>query len=314
MLTAASRCVTVFGSINADMIFSLDRLPVAGQTLIARHFRLEAGGKGANQAVAAALDGAPVTMVGAVGRDALADTALAGLRRSGVDLSHVALVDDPTGCAAVHTDSDGHNQIVVALGANQSVSNTQIDAALLKRTSVMLLQMESPAREVETVIHRCRNAGILSILNVAPAVPLALEALRACGLIVVNDDEAAALGGWLGSAPDAASLHRALGVDVVRTLGKDGAEAGTSAQGAYRVAARAITPLDTTAAGDCFIGVLAAGLARGLPLPECMSRAGTAAALCCLKRGSQSSLPEARETDAALVERGSMTIDRAAAM
>jgi ribokinase len=294
--------ITVFGSINADMIFNMERLPQPGQTLLARHFNLEAGGKGANQAVAAALDDAIVAMVGAVGKDALAETALAGLRASGVDLSHLALCDQPTGCAAVHTDAQGRNQIVVALGANSALSHSQIDDRLLERSSLILLQMESPVAEIQSVIGRARNAGVFSILNLAPAAPLPLEALRACGMIVVNEDEAEALGGWVGCASDAASLHKALGADVVRTLGSRGAEAYAAASGGLHSAARSITPVDTTAAGDCFIGVLAAELARGKPLSECMRRAGTAAALCCQRRGSQSSLPRRMETDAALID------------
>jgi ribokinase len=304
MRTSTTPFITVFGSINADMIFSVDRLPISGQTLLAQHFKLEAGGKGANQAVAAARDHAMVAMVGAVGRDALAETALAGLRDSGVDLSHVAPCEQPTGCAAVHTDAQGRNQIVVALGANAALSHGQIDDRLLERTSLILLQMETPVAQVESVIGRARNAGVFSILNLAPAAPLPLEALRACGMIVVNEDEAEALAGWVGCAPDAAALHRALGVDVVRTLGNQGAEACSSASGVWRAAARSITPVDTTAAGDCFIGVLAAELARGKSLPECMQRAGTAAALCCLRRGSQSSVPRYAETDEALAQWG----------
>jgi ribokinase len=293
--------ITVFGSINADMIFSLDRLPIPGQTLLAQQFRLAAGGKGANQAVAAARDDAQVAMVGAVGRDALADTALAGLRDSRVDLSHVALRERPTGCAAVHTDSEGHNQIVVALGANAELSHTQVDDSLLERSKLILLQMETPVSQVESMLVRARNAGVFSILNLAPAVPLSLVALRSCGMIVVNEDEGRTLAEWIGCAPDAASLYAALGVDIVRTLGGQGAEACSSASGLCRTPARPIAPVDTTAAGDCFIGVLAAALARAEPLTECMHRAGTAAALCCLRHGSQSSLPHYRDTDEALM-------------
>jgi ribokinase len=304
MRTSAHPFITVFGSINADMIFNMDHLPRPGQTLLAQNFKLEAGGKGANQAVAAARDDAMVAMVGAVGRDALAETALAGLRSSGVDLSHLALTEQPTGCAAVHTDAQGRNQIVVAMGANTALAHGQIDDQLLERSSLILLQMETPVAQVQSVIERARNAGVFSILNLAPATPLPLEALRACGMIVVNEDEAEALGGWVGCTPDAASLHRTLGVDVVRTLGSEGAEACSSASGGLRTAARSITPVDTTAAGDCFIGVLAAELARGRSLSECMHRAGTAAALCCLRRGSQSSLPRHAETDEALAQCG----------
>lgn len=296
MTTSADRLITVFGSINADMIFEMDQLPAPGQTLLARKFRIEAGGKGANQAVAAARDGAAVAMVGAVGTDALAEAALAGLKDSGVDLSHVATVARPTGCAGINTDSQGRNQIVVALGANASLSRSQLDTALLARSSYILLQMESPVAEVEAVIARGRAAGIHCILNLAPAIPLPLEALRACAMIIVNEDEAGALAKWLNCGPGAVELHRALGVDIVRTLGGEGAEGCSAAAGMQRVAARPIKPVDTTAAGDCFIGVLAAELARGSALAGAMERASTAAAICCTRRGSQSSLPRHKET------------------
>ena len=298
-MTSADRFITVFGSINADMIFELDQLPAPGQTLLARQFRVEAGGKGANQAVAAAQDGARVAIVGAVGTDALAQSALAGLKASGVDLSRLALTGQPTGCAGINTDSRGRNQIVVALGANAALRGAQLDAALLARSSHVLLQMETPVAEVEAVIMRARAAGIYSILNLAPAIPLPLEALRACGMIVVNEDEAVALAGWLNCGASAAQLHRALGVDIVRTLGGDGAEGCTTDGGVRRVAARPIKPVDTTAAGDCFIGVLAAELARGVRLAGAMERASSAAAICCTRRGSQSSLPRQAETGAA---------------
>lgn len=304
--------ITVFGSINADLIFGMDRLPAPGQTLLARDLTIEAGGKGANQAVAAARDGARVTMVGAVGRDALAEAALAGLRESGVDLAHLALCERPTGCASVQTDAQGRNQIVVALGANAEISHRQIDEPLLDRSRIIMLQLESPLAEVESVILRAKKAGVFTILNLAPAARVPLESLRACSMIVVNEDEAEALAMWIGCGPDAAALNRALSVDVVRTLGSRGAEACSRTLGAFQSAARSITPVDSTAAGDCYIGVLAAEFARGKSLPEAMHRAGTAAALCCLRAGSQSSLPRRAETDHALEHWGESRAEAAA--
>lgn len=291
-----NQLITVFGSINADLIFELERLPVAGQTLLARNMRIEAGGKGANQAVAAARHGAAVAMVGAVGTDALAQAALAGLRQSGADVSHIAALEQPTGCAGITTDSEGRNQIVVALGANATISRTQLDDDLLGRSCLILLQMESPVAEVEAVISRARAVGVRSILNLAPAIPISIEALRACGMLIVNEDEAQSLGDWLGVAPAAEELHKALGIDVVRTLGGAGAEVCSADLGPQRIAARSIKAIDTTAAGDCFIGVLAAELAHGSSLPDAMAWASTAAALCCTRRGSQSSLPWREQT------------------
>jgi len=155
--------ITVFGSINADLIFKLDRIPVPGQTLIAHGLTIQPGGKGANQAVAAARDGATVRMVGSVGDDALAETALTGLRQTAISLDDVRVVSGhATGCASICTDRDGRNQIAVALGANSHNSVGQVSAAMLGPTSTLLLQMEAPRAEIQALIGRARRAGALS--------------------------------------------------------------------------------------------------------------------------------------------------------
>ena len=288
--------ITVFGSINLDLMHALERLPGAGETLLSRRCWTEPGGKGANQAVAAARDGAAVAMVGAVGRDALAAEALAGLRRAGVDVSGVIAVDGPTGVASVLTDAAGRNAIAVGPGANAAVRHGQVmDERLMD--GVVVLQMEVPAAENAALIGRGRGARF--VLNLAPAGAMPRDALRAVDVLVVNESEAAWLAGDLGCSAEAAALHAALGVAVVRTLGEDGAEfAGP--EGLGTVPARRVAVADTAAAGDCFVGVLAAGLDRGWPLGQALHRAGAAAALCCTRAGTQGSLPVAAETDALL--------------
>jgi ribokinase len=287
--------ISVFGSINLDLIFPLDRLPAPGETVLGPAVRIEPGGKGANQAAAAALDGAQVLMAGAVGQDALAEGALAGLRGAGVDLSRVVRVADATGCAAVCTDGGGRNQIAVGSGANLRVRADQVEDALLQPGHTVLLQMEVPASETEALIRRNRGARL--VLNLAPALPLDIDALRAVDVLVVNEHEAAWLAARLAAAPEAAALRQALGVCVVRTLGAAGVDyAGAEAAGT--LAAHRIDGVDTTAAGDCFTGVLAAGLDRGLGLLAALSRANAAAALCCMRTGSQGSIPTAAETEA----------------
>lgn len=281
--------ILVFGSINADLLFEMDALPAPGQTLLAKTLRIEAGGKGANQALAARCAGADVVMAGAVGRDPLAAVALANLRTEGVDLARVATAEAPTGCASICTDPSGRNQIAVAPGANAAAKQGGIDDALLARASLLLLQGESDIAEVETLIFRAKRAGVRSVLNLAPAVRVSDDALRAVDLLVVNEDEAQAVARWFACPPTAAGLHAALGAAVIRTLGHDGSEAATRA-GAIRVPAVPITPVDTTAAGDCFVGVLAAGLDRGEALKPAMERASEAAARACLVRGSQVSV------------------------
>jgi ribokinase len=289
--------IVVFGSINLDLIFPLPAIPRAGETLLAPGIRIEPGGKGANQAVAAARDGAQVIMAGAVGRDALAAGALELLRDAKVGLSRVIEADAATGCAAIFVDPQGANAIGVGSGANLAARATQIEDALLRPTTTLVLQMEVSRAETLALIHRARARGARIILNLAPALPLETAALRELDLLVANETEAAWLGNHLGCGTDAAALRAALGVDVVRTLGENGADVAT-ASAVQRVPAHRITPVDTTAAGDCFVGVLAAALDRGAPLTDALTRASAAAALCCTRAGSQSSLPTAAETDA----------------
>jgi ribokinase len=288
--------IVVFGSINLDLIFPLPHLPVAGETVLCPAASVEPGGKGANQAVAAARDGARVVMVGAVGDDALAAGALGLLRDAGVDLSRVGRVDAGTGCAAVLVDRAGANAIAVGSGANRRVRADQVEDALLAPDTTLLLQMEVPAEETARLIRRARGRVGRIILNLAPAAGLPADALAGVDILVVNETEAAWLAAQHACAADAGGLHAAFGVTVIRTLGADGLEAATP-DGLRHLPARAITAVDTTAAGDCFVGVLAAALDRGGTLPDALARAGAAAALCCTRAGSQGSVPWAAETD-----------------
>lgn len=291
--------IVVFGSINLDLIFPLPHLPTAGQTVLGPDMRIEPGGKGANQAVAAARDGAEVVFAGCVGRDALAEDALRLLRASGIGLSRVLPTDRATGCAAICVDTAGRNLIAVASGANLEARHTQVEDALLGRDTTLLLQMEVPAAETEALIHRAHAAGARIILNLAPAAPLGPDALRKLHLLVANEDEAGFLAAAHACPPTAAALHAALGIGVVVTLGEQGVDAAT-ADGAWRLPAAPIDVMDTTGAGDCFTGVLAAALDRGLALDQALRRATAAAGLCCTRAGTQGSMPDAHETDAAL--------------
>lgn len=289
--------IVVFGSINLDLIFALTHLPRPGETVLGPRTRIEPGGKGANQAVAAARDGAHVAMVGAVGHDALAEAALTLLRDAGVDLSRVvATAEAATGCAAVQVDPAGHNAIAVGSGANLFTRASQVEDGLLTPTTTLVLQMEVDPNEIVTLITRARGRVGRIILNLAPAGPLPREILTAVDILTVNETEAVWIGDHLGVGDDATAIRSALGVDVVRTLGGQGLEAATRA-GVFRLAARPVTPVDTTAAGDGFVGVMAASLDRGASLDAALRRATAAAGLCCTREGSQGSLPWATETD-----------------
>lgn len=291
--------IVCFGSINLDLIFPLPHLPVAGQTVLGPDMRIEPGGKGANQAVAAARDGAAVVFAGRIGRDALAEDALRLLRGAAIDLARVLPAERATGCAAICVDAAGRNQIAVAAGANAEARAAQVEDALLGPATTLLLQMEVPAAETEALIERAHAAGARIVLNLAPAAPLSREALARLSLLVANEDEAAFLAAALGCPARAEALHQALGIAVVVTLGERGAEAAAPGL-ALHLPAAAITAVDTIGAGDCFTGVLAAGLDRGLALPDALRRASAAAGLCCTRRGSQGSMPMAEETDRAL--------------
>ena len=291
--------IVCFGSINLDLIFPVETLPGPGETLLSPMARLEPGGKGANQACAAARDGASVVMAGAVGDDPLAMAALVGLTGAGVDLDRVDRVQATTGCAAICVDRNGQNQIAVASGANLNARAGQVEDTLLGPQTTLLLQMEVDPAETAALLRRARRAQARIILNLAPALPIADDALRAVDLLVVNAGEAAWLGTRLGTGFNAGSLHQALGVAVLCTRGVQGSELA-SLEGRLTIEAHQVDVADTTAAGDCFTGVLAAGLDRGLPIRAALRRANLAGALCCTRVGTQASLPARAEIDGLL--------------
>jgi ribokinase len=290
--------VIVFGSINLDLIFSVPTIPRPGETVLSPSIRIEPGGKGANQAVAAARDGAVVVMAGAVGRDALGDGALNLLRQAAVNLDRVRSVEATTGCAAIAVDPHGNNAIVVGSGANLLASASQIEQSLLGPEATVVLQMEVPAAETAALIARASAAGTRIVLNLAPAAALPEDALRALDVLVVNETEAAWLATQLGCDAAARSLRDRLGgVAVVVTRGGEGAEIA-SRDAIWHEPAERVAAIDTTAAGDCFVGVLAHRLDRGETLRAAVRRASVAAAVCCTRHGSQGSLPTHAETDA----------------
>lgn len=290
--------IICFGSLNADLIYRVEQAPMSGQTISSLGFSLEAGGKGANQAIAAARDGADVMMVGAVGCDALADATLENFVAARLDTSRVLRTSRPTGNASIIVDQAGCNRITIAEGANALASHETLLDDDLRRASLVLLQMETPLDQMKALLQRCKDMDIRTVLNLAPALMLDRDVLQSVSLLVVNEDEAETLAASLGCGATAEALARDLGIDVIRTLGAEGAEAFADGSPLHVPACR-IEAVDTTAAGDCFIGVLAAGLDRGADLRAAMTRASAAAALCCGRLGSQSSLPTATETDAA---------------
>lgn len=297
--------IHVFGSLNVDLVVPVAHLPVAGETVLGRSYRIVAGGKGANQALAARRAGAAVRMVGAVGRDGFAATALAELAADGVDLADVARVAAPTGAAFIGVDENGQNQIIVASGANLEARAAQVGEGSWQRGDSLLLQMEVPAAENEQLARRARRRGLRTILNLAPALPLSRATLEALDWLVVNELEvvaaAAPLGGS-GLAPEPAARFLAgKGAAVVVTLGAAGAFA-CDADRAWRIGVLPIRPVDSTGAGDAFVGVFAATLDAGGSPAEALRRASVAGALACLVEGAQPSLPRRAAIEARLGE------------
>ena len=287
--------IVVFGSINIDLVVPVERLPRPGETVLGPHYTLVPGGKGANQALAAARAGGEVHMIGRVGHDGFADLALADLKLAGIDLSAVERDDLPTGCALIPVDRAGGNLIIVASGANMVAADRQVADALLGPQTVVMLQMEVPLADNWRLVERAKRGGARVVLNCAPAAPVPAAAMAALDWLVVNESEAELLARDLSlSAADArsagAAIAKSAGTTVIVTLGGDGAVAFSDA-GTWTIGTLPITPVDTTAAGDAFVGAFAAAMESGAELPAALHRASVAGGLVCTIAGAQPSLP-----------------------
>ena len=278
--------IVVFGSINVDLIVPVPRLPRAGETVLGGDYAVLPGGKGANQALAARRAGAKVVLAGAVGADSFAGIALDLLRGDGVDTRLVRVVEQPTRCAAIMVSSEGENTIAVAPGANASARSDQVPDELLSAGTTLVVQMEVPPCETAMLIKRLRTRGGYSLLNLAPAVPIDIALLEEIDLAVANEGEAAT------TVSDPEQLARRLRQGLVVTRGAAGALALLRDGIRIEVPALAIKPVDTTGAGDTFVGVLAAALDLGSPVEAALHRASAAAGLACLARGAQTAMPD----------------------
>ncbi|WP_105404182.1 ribokinase [Neorhizobium sp. T7_12] len=296
--------ITVLGSINMDLIATTERLPQPGETVAGSSFATAAGGKGANQALAARRAGSAVHMVGAVGEDGFATPALALLDDAKVDLSAVARVTDPTGTALILVGGTGENMIAVVAGANGTVSTAQAEAAVeaMKTGDILMLQLEIPAETVETALNAARAKSVLTVINTAPLTGDATRLARLADIVVANETEFELLAG--SPIPDAAArqemlkkLHAETGQTYVVTLGGDGVVAIRDGK-IVTAEGLKIEPVDTVGAGDTFCGYLAASLEQGLDFPKALRRAAVAGSLACLSRGAQPSIPPAEAVDA----------------
>ncbi len=290
--------MNVVGSINMDVVVEVERAPGSGETVLGSDYRLHPGGKGANQAVAAARLGAPVAMIGCLGRDAYGDALYETLRREEIALEHVRRVDTPSGAAFITVERGGQNRIVVAPGANAHLGPEQLPADL-DAGGWLLLQLEVPLDTVTAAARRVRAGGGRVVLNAAPAAPLPAALAEALDVLVVNETEAGAL---LGVPPPthpeealrvAASLRTPRSTVIV-TLGARGSVwSGPSGQGS--VAALPVEVVDTTACGDAYVGALAWALSAGQPLARAVDLANANGALAATREGAQPSLPTFQE-------------------
>lgn len=294
-MTTTRPAVVVLGSANADLVVPVHRIPKPGETLMSRgDASRTAGGKGLNQAVASARDGARTCFIGAVGKDDDGELLRATLVGAEVDVRSLRMVQSATGLAVILVATDGENSIVVVPGANATLTKLcDADRAAIASARVLLGQLETPVETFIEAAHVARAADTLAMLNAAPSQPLPDSLWPMLDLLVVNEHEAADLprvaDGLLKRVPAA-----------LTTLGSAGSRYATRLDAPIEVAATPAQPVDTTGAGDTFCGVLAAALAAGLSMRQAMQRAGAAASLAVERTGAVPSIPYRADTDGRL--------------
>lgn len=282
--------ILVFGSINVDVFYDLPGFVEADAIAMIPDAQVWSGGKGANQAVAAARDGARVRFAGAVGDDAFAAVALRGLVQADVDTSRVARTAARTGLTSIQRNPRQQTRIVTALGANLGARHAQIEDAALGPGTLLLLQTDMHPDEVAALVRRARSRGAFVMLNLSPFAMINADVLRLVDVLLLDEGDSGGLAEHLGTGVGAASLQAALGCDVVRTMGVMGVECATAA-GYLQIDSHTVDEVDRTGAQDCLAGVLAACLDRGISLRDALFRANIAAALSCTTLGLQASFP-----------------------
>ncbi|MHB1172225.1 MAG: ribokinase [Lacisediminihabitans sp.] len=296
--------VAIVGSANMDLVFSAERIPQPGETLLARSADRIPGGKGLNQAVAAARAGAPTTFVGALGSDENGDALAETMAQAGIVSHLVRRGDEATGQAFIVVSPTGENTIIVASGANARVTAlTSEDRAALAASSVLLMQLELPMSVVLEAAAVAREAGTIVMLNAAPARTLSKELLDHLDYLIVNEHEACLIGG--SAELDTASLALAALVGrVIVTVGADGAVLYDGGAEFARVSPPRVTLVDTTGAGDTFCGAFAAAVAEGEGFEDAAAFATVAAALSVQTFGAVPSIPERSNIDAVISGNG----------
>jgi len=302
--------IAVVGSVNMDLVFRTVRMPVVGETIKGHAFHQIPGGKGANQAVAAARQGAEVVFVASVGDDGFGEQSLRGFADEKIDLAHIAKVPGAaTGTAGILVDDSGHNCIVIAAGANELLAPAHVDAAAdaIGGASMLVCQLETPMATVERAIDVARAKGVKVVLNPAPAQPLDAGLLAKIDYLILNETEASQLSGVdvrdQASAQHACEALIARGIGtVLLTMGEHGV--CVAQRGSFRhLPAIRVAAVDTTAAGDTFVGAFAVGHARGLAVEQAAMEAQYAAAITVTRLGAQTSIPRRAEVERFMQER-----------
>ncbi|WP_223639592.1 ribokinase [Planococcus sp. 4-30] len=279
--------ITVVGSINMDLVVQTDRFPKQGETALGNLYTTVPGGKGANQAVAAARLGSGVHMIGAVGQDAFGSELLAGLKEEGIQVEHVKQIDGASGIANILL-SEGDNRIIVVPGANHSVTTEEIDALTdqLAASDLVMMQLEMPIPVIQRTLEICHQQGVPTILNPAPASGFTAELLPYCTYLTPNETEAEEIfgGDWEAALEEYPNR-------LVVTLGQKGAQFYDGEKHVL-VGGFPTKAVDTTGAGDTFNGALASALSEGQAFEEAVRFANAAASLSVEKFGAQGGMPE----------------------
>ena len=299
--------ILVFGSLNADFFLQVKTFPLPGETVLTPNALIKAGGKGANQAAAAAKAGGLVKMIGAVGTDEVAKVPITALKALGVDCSAIQVSDQATGMAMIMVDEQGENSIVVASGANMTVQADAVTQAVLTTDTILVMQMEVPAEENFKLLRRAKASGMKTVLNVAPAREIPQADLNLIDYLILNEMEADTLYNslyektFLGVEEKAAALsEKTQGVCLI-TLGENGVVGAENGE-IFKVPALSVTPVDTTGAGDAFVGIFAAMLDNGMDTRQAVRHAVAGSGLACLKMGAQEALPSLKEIEARVEE------------
>ncbi|WP_339621775.1 ribokinase [uncultured Salinibacterium sp.] len=294
--------IVVVGSANIDQVFRVDRIPSPGETVLSRGLHTALGGKGQNQAVAAARAGVSTAFVGAVGDDSFGEMVRSGLATDSIDVSRLKTTDKPTGTALIAVDDTGENTIIVEAGANTDVANlTADDSAAISAASALVMQLEIPLGTVIEAARIARAVGTKVILNAAPIQTLPQELLDNLDILIVNEHEAAELASDNQLSPELEGIGErllALVSTVIVTLGSKGAALHRVGSEPVIVPAHHVTAVDATGAGDTFCGAFAAGVVEGMMLDDALRFAGAAASISVENHGAVPSIPhrEAIET------------------